>query len=460
MKQLPKVIIPHVHGVQGPEEHLAYISQAEAHMLKMMTDGQSNKTPMGPQSFENLYGLASPQQTQSYYSAPQSSVGAHTTGSGGGYGVGGGGGTMPASSSGSGFSGSSSGGNSGSGSQTGYTGNAMGGGFGAQAFGKSTTPAASILQAILGGNSGGYNSSMAQALMGAGIGNGWRVGDGVVANGKMQDRIPQSQNQTNQAMMQPKDQSRIMPAGFMANYQAYQQPPGAMMTADQVPAVPGAVQDAQSTHMPFMLKNAQDLLANGYGQYPSGQGLVPPAPQVAAASDTGYPPGYNPNGPETPSTGLGASPAAGDQATTGPTMKYPVKPFNTDGILLGNPNGNRLALAADRFANMPIAKGSIVGRLLGGGNDNVAMNNSNQSNMMSGGGGGGSQSVAPAQTQQPQTQTDPMTGETYYIDPATGKRVTVKAGTQTASAGKMPWYYPKYENGPSNLPTGLGGYIG
>ena len=399
MKQLPQVIIPHVHGVQGPEEHLAYISQAEAHMLKLMTDGQSNKTPMGPQSFENLYGLASPQQTQSYYSAPQSSVGAHTTGSGGGYGVGGGGGTMPASSSGSGFSGSSSGGNSGSGSQTGYTGNAMGGGFGAQAFGKSTTPAASILQAILGGNSGGYNSST-------------------------------------------------------------QQPPGAMMTADQVPAVPGAVQDAQSTHMPFVLKNAQDLLANGYGQYPSGQGLVPPAPQVATANDTGYPPRYNPNGPETLSTGLGASPAAGNQATTGPTMKYPVKPFNTDGILFGNPNGNRLALAADRFANMPIAKGSIVGRLLGGGNDNVAMNNSNQSNMMSGGGGGGSQSVAPAQTQQPQTQTDPMTGETYYIDPATGKRVTVKAGTQTASAGKMPWYYPKYENGPSNLPTGLGGYIG
>ena len=49
--KLPGNIQPKVNGKPQAPEHLAYISQAEAHMLKLMTDGKSNKTPFGPQSF-------------------------------------------------------------------------------------------------------------------------------------------------------------------------------------------------------------------------------------------------------------------------------------------------------------------------------------------------------------------------------------------------------------------------
>lgn len=161
--QLPKAMTPIVNGKKQATEHPAMISAAEAHMLKMLTDGKSNKTQFG-----NVHSFVDPSGSYGHTlnsSFSGSSTGAHTTGSGGGYGVGGGGGSLGSSGGGYDHGGGTNPGSYNGGATSGYSrgGGSVGGNSGYDRGG-GTNPAsynggatAGYSRGSVGGGSSGSN---------------------------------------------------------------------------------------------------------------------------------------------------------------------------------------------------------------------------------------------------------------------------------------------------------------
>lgn len=319
----------------------------------------------------------------------------------------------------------------------------MNGGFGALAFGNSTTSSNAIAKALAAGLSGGvFTPSMNK------IGGGWAVGPGVVSGSKaITDRYPtmnpayQTVDNVPQIPLgvvgnSQKDQSRMLFGNTVNNYQAYQQPPGAGNTA--------------------VAQNYNTSMQGGLGQMAYGQSQMPAndlAMMVAdgraygndgtQVADAGYPAGYTPNGPETPPNGLDANPAAdqppslysANDPTNGQDASYPrhYGPMSPKNVV-----GRTFWGAVNSAVNTPATPGALLASAQGGGNDYMNF-----------------------------PYSDFGLGRGNVLnDPNNGSKADTSGtstNTTTPPTAKVPWYYPKYSQAYwwNGLPSGLlGGYIG
>ena len=482
MKPQPKTILPpHLIKMLAnlrfnpptgtPPEHLALINNGEQNVLQQR-GGLGLNTPLGVKSFTdpsqsqgNTLGSKATRTTSQSRSGQSNSTSSNNNNPTGGMG-------------------SNYNSNSGYGSGS----SAMQGGFGAQAFGHSNASLNAITNAVLSGLSGGLqgnyrpNNSNADTSM-SNLGNGWSVGSGVFANGKMQDRISQSisptmrsklyqdrippqAGQTMTASMVPPVPNGTPPQSNLASlaqsYQNYQQPPNA--AASQM------IANNMSRQAGYSGQQFGSAAQGGLGMQAFGHSSLPGDAVSAGTLDSGftgggfnggaYPVGYNPNGPETPANGIDAM--AGN-TTSAPLTKLPSYGLGTgrnDQIAYGAGQAlgkvpAPLAQIASKLFKGPLANSNADMGLLG-----QASNNTSPAIW----GGGHSDNKAMQTADGIQMQIDPETGQQFYIDRTTGKKVFPNINSQASSkttngydpTQAQPWVYPKYTQGWANLPTGNG----